>query len=256
MTRTYVVTGSASGIGNATMNLLTSQGARVIGVDIRDADVTADLSTPTGRAAMIDEVTKASGGTLNGVIACAGLLGTEPVVVAVNYFGAVATLEGLRPLLAKGDQPRAVTISSVASLHAADDATVDACLDGDEEAALLAAKATDVSALTVYSSSKVALARWVRRTAPSAAWAEAGISLNAIAPGVIETPMMADMLSTDAGRELVDGSVQMPFGGHGTAERVAPLLVWLASAENSMVTGQVIFIDGGCEAITRGDKVW
>lgn len=47
--RTIVVTGSASGIGAATRKRLTSQGARVIGVDLRDAEVQADLSTAKGR---------------------------------------------------------------------------------------------------------------------------------------------------------------------------------------------------------------
>ena len=53
MSRTYVVTGSASGIGRATTDLLTERGHRVIGVDVRDADVVADLSTAEGRSVLL-----------------------------------------------------------------------------------------------------------------------------------------------------------------------------------------------------------
>ena len=51
--KTYVVSGAASGIGAATAALLREQGHRVIGVDLRDADVTADLGTAEGRAAAV-----------------------------------------------------------------------------------------------------------------------------------------------------------------------------------------------------------
>ena len=53
MSRTYVVTGAASGIGKATRELLLERGHTVIGVDIRDADVTVDLSTAEGRACLL-----------------------------------------------------------------------------------------------------------------------------------------------------------------------------------------------------------
>ncbi len=49
MSRTYIVTGSASGIGAATARLLRGQGHRVMGIDLREADVLADLSTTDGR---------------------------------------------------------------------------------------------------------------------------------------------------------------------------------------------------------------
>ena len=69
MSRTYVVTGAASGIGKATRELLLERGHTVIGVDIRDADVTVDLSTAEGRAALVETVTALSGGTIVAVIA-------------------------------------------------------------------------------------------------------------------------------------------------------------------------------------------
>jgi NAD(P)-dependent dehydrogenase (short-subunit alcohol dehydrogenase family) len=50
--RTYVVTGAASGIGAAVADLLTSQSDRVVRCDVHDADVLADLATPTGREAL------------------------------------------------------------------------------------------------------------------------------------------------------------------------------------------------------------
>jgi len=253
MTRTYVVTGAASGIGEATKAQLEAQGHRVIGVDLHDADVVADLSTPQGRTAMIEGVREASGGVVDAVIAGAGISLFEPLTVKVNYFGAIATLEGLRPMLAEGTDPRAVVIASVASIQDTAPDVVEACLAGDEDAAVEAA--ADASWFC-YSSSKAAVARWVRRNAPTDAWAGAGIPLNAIGPGVIETPMTQDLLADPEGRKLADDAVPMPLGGHAQASDVAELLVWLTSPANTKVTGQVIFIDAGADAVTRGDSVW
>jgi NAD(P)-dependent dehydrogenase (short-subunit alcohol dehydrogenase family) len=56
MSRTYVVTGAASGIGKATAERLRADGHDVIGVDVRDADVVGDLSTAEGRATVVHEV--------------------------------------------------------------------------------------------------------------------------------------------------------------------------------------------------------
>ena len=250
--RTYVVTGSASGIGAATAERLSSAGHRVIGVDLRDADVSADLSTEAGRAAMVAGVAAMVDG-IDAVVACAGISADGPATIAVNYFGAVATLEGLRPLLAGSAAPRAVVIASVASILGAEEDVVDACLAGDEPAALDRMEANPAMA---YLTSKTALARWVRRTAPSPEWAGAGIPLNAIAPGTVRTPMTAELLAAEGGLEMVDTAVPMPLNGHAGPEDVAPLLEFLTSVENSHVTGQVVFVDGGADAVLRGDRTW
>jgi len=48
----------------------------------------------------------------------------------------------------------------------------------------------------------------------------------------------------------------MPFGGHAQPEQVAPILAFLASPENTLITGQMLFTDGGAEAVLRGDDIW
>lgn len=139
--RTIVVTGSASGMGAATKERLESAGDRVIGVDVKDADVVADLGTTEGRAAAITAVTERSGGIVDGVVTWAGLAGLThrpgSLLVSVNYFGTIVLLEGLRPLLARGSSPAAVAISSNSTTIQPNVplAITDTCLTGDEAAA-------------------------------------------------------------------------------------------------------------------------
>ncbi|MGH2726246.1 MAG: SDR family NAD(P)-dependent oxidoreductase, partial [Actinomycetota bacterium] len=111
---TVVVTGSASGIGAACAVRLRSDGFEVVGIDLRDAEIIADLSTDEGRRSAIDAVVARSGGAIAGLVTCAGLAGMPSragsLLTAVNYFGTVELLDGLRPLLV-GDGA-AVAISS------------------------------------------------------------------------------------------------------------------------------------------------
>jgi NAD(P)-dependent dehydrogenase (short-subunit alcohol dehydrogenase family) len=259
MARTALVTGSASGIGKATAATLADRGYTVIGADLHDADITADLSTGEGRAALVEEATRLSGGTIDAVLAIAGL--AEPIArtVAVNYFGMVSTLTGLRPLLAASDAPRAAGVASMASIMPVDDALVQAMADWDEPAALARASELEGSEETqnlIYAASKKAFAQWIRRTAPTADWAGAGIALNAVAPGVIATPMTADLTATEEARAELLTMVPMPLNGIAEPEVVANLLAWLVSEENSHLCGQVVFVDGGSDAVMRGDAVW
>jgi len=225
----------------------------VIDVDLHDASIVADLSVSAGRAALVDAVTAASGGTVDAVIANAGVMGKPELCVRVNFFGAVATLEGLRPLLLGSDAPRAVATASSSVLNPTHPELIEACLTGDEDAAVQAARGTG---LLGYPSTKRALARWVRRHAPSEAWAGAGIGLNAVAPGVVRTPMTAELLASEEMRPIVEEAVPMPYGGHAEPAHVAEVIAFLASGDAHRLCGQVVFIDGGADAVLRGEDIW
>ncbi|MGV8883436.1 MAG: SDR family oxidoreductase [Rhodoglobus sp.] len=259
MGRTMVVTGAASGIGKATAELLISRGDKVIGVDLKGSDISVDLTTAEGRDRLVDEVRELSGGTIDGILAIAGLAAPIPATTAVNFFGMVATLEGLRPLLAGSPSPRAVGVASMASLHPNDDELVALMTAGDEAGALARSEVLAADPATghlIYGSTKKAFAQWIRRNAPSAEWAGAHIPLNAIAPGVIVTPMTAPLLETEEGREQIRAGVPMPLNGFAEAIVPARLLAWLVSEENTHLCGQVVFIDGGSDVVIRGDSTW
>jgi NAD(P)-dependent dehydrogenase (short-subunit alcohol dehydrogenase family) len=178
----------------------------------------------------------------------------------VNYFGTLATLTGLRPLLAGSPAPRAVATASMASLFPPDESLLESLLAGDEAAAMarggeLEAAGGDLANL-IYGTAKRALALWIRRNAPTPDWAGAGIPLNAIAPGVVATPMTAAFTGTEEARKAILQMVPMPLNGIFEPRDAAYLLAWLTSEENAHLCGQVVFIDGGSDAVMRGDSTW
>ncbi len=250
---TIVVTGSASGLGAAVRARLEADGARVVGVDLQGQEIDADLSTGAGRSTAMNDVLDATGGSIDGLVVCAGLgphVQPTSQLVAVNYFGAVEVLDGLRPALAAGTRPAAVAISSNAiglvPMHEL--RLLDLLVDGDEARALEVA--AELDGATVYGLTKRALATAVRRRASG--WGKAGVRLNAVAPGPVLTPLLQGSLDDPELGPLVD-ALPIPLDRRADPAEIAAVVAFLLGADASFVHGTVVFADGGTDALVRPD---
>lgn len=260
--RTIVVTGAATGIGAAAARQLKASGCRVIGVGLSDCEVNADLGTPEGRRVAVDAILDQSGGVIDGFVASAGLSrnsGDERKIMAVNFFGAFGPLLALREALARGDRPGAVLVSSWGMLRPyANAAAIEACLDMDEERALdlVAADARAAGPAherAAYATSKAAMGRMARRLSWQPEWAEAGITVNVVAPSVTRTPMTEVDFSMPGGLDRLLKAAPSPMNRIADASEMADVACFFVEGRARYVTGQVVFVDGGLDARRRPD---
>ena len=248
--RVIAVTGSVSGIGATLRARLETAGERVIGVDRRVAEVIADLGCGDGRAAAVARVEAACDGRLDGLVACAGVgpqVAPASAIVSIDYFGAQTLLAGLRSSLAAA----AVAVCSNSSTLPGADGPLAAVPRRDEEDARRLALAR--GGHPAYAGAKLALGRWVRRSAPGAEWAGAGVRLNAVAPGAVLTPLLQDGLEHPVFGPAIR-SFPIPTGAFGAPEQIAGAIAFLLGPDAAFCCGSVLFVDGGTDALLRPDR--
>ena len=257
---TYAVTGSASGMGRSASEWLRANGHRVIGVDLHDADVIADLSTASGRARASAAVLDVAAHRLDGAVLAAGVgptpgLDRPRLILETNYRGVVELATAWRTALAATGNAKVVVVSSnsATTVPMVPRRAVRSLLSDDVDAALRWLRPFRRAAPAMaYAASKIAVSRWVRRQAVTPQWAGRGIRLNALAPGAVMTPLLQKQLATPREAKAIRG-FPVPIGGYGDPERLAEWIVFMLSDAADFLCGSVVFVDGGSDAYFRSD---
>ena len=263
----YVVTGGSGGIGGKTVEILRSQGHAVVNVDLKAGDICANLATKEGRDHVIQTRHEKYPEGIDGLCCNAGVNGTGSnlkLIISLNYFGAVNLAHGLFDLLKKKGGSCVVISSNTISQGAARMDLVDMLNYSqtkpiNEERILNIVEKFDGTDLhvgnSIYVTTKYALARWVRRVSPS--WAANGLRINAVAPGNVATPMTVNM-GENAKAALAAIPIPINYGTDDlmNPEDIANAIVFLASPLAHGINGNVMFVDGGTDALLNSEKVY
>lgn len=251
---TYALTGGATGIGAAIKKRMIKNGHDVIMIDLKDADIEADLSTEAGRSAAINGIRAAASEGLDGLITCAGLASHIPdhaLVTSVNFYGSTTIVDGVKDLIAK-NKGSIILVSSNSAPMCKSPEYIDALLNGNESDAREIAEGIDGH--DVYSGSKQAITRWMRSRIQE--FASMGLTINAIAPGYTETPMTKavaeDPQYGPAIKEFVNS---IPVQRAGQPDDIADLTEFLLSDKARFICGSMLYIDGGHDALMRPDNI-
>lgn len=251
--KTIVITGSQSGMGLSTRNLLERHGIRVIGVtNTGEAEILTDLSKKDGVDYAVSEIIRLTDGQIDGVFANAGVDNENAeLVFGLNYFGIVQMLNSLQPLLKNSLDGRVVINSSnsVVITPGIPLDVVDALLNYEKEKAI---RLIQDNPGWTYQVSKVAITKWVRQNAHKAEWAGSNISMNVIAPGVVLTSLIEQDMK-DPRKAVGINKLPKPIGELPKPENIAPLVKFLLIDDSRFIIGQYIVIDGGTEVAWRGN---
>ena len=225
-----IVTGAASGIGKATVELFREEGATVVGADVGEgADIRCDAGSEVCMKALIDKVAVQQGG-LDIIFANAGISGgfssiseqsaeDWAEILRVNLIGPFLAIKHAAPHLKARGGGSIICTASVAGLRS-----------GAGGAA--------------YSASKAGVINLVQTAAQQLS--DSNIRVNGIAPGLIEPGMTKPIydMARDSGQAHRLGELN-PLGRGGEPAEIAKAALFLASDESSYVNGSVIVVDGG-----------
>ena len=232
--RVAFVIGGTRGIGEVIVRRLAEAGARVATMartaDEKAAGETLVLAGDVSRQADVDRaVARVVGrfGTIDVLVNCAGVVRRKPVLETteedwdfihdVNVKGVFLACRAVAPVMRKAGRGRIVNITSAAA-----------------ELALMNRAA--------YCASKAAVMQLTRCLALE--WGPYGITVNAVGPGITETPLTRGYLEADPVRrqKMID---KLPLGRLGGPGDMAGAVLFLASDLAGYVTGQTIYVDGG-----------
>jgi NAD(P)-dependent dehydrogenase (short-subunit alcohol dehydrogenase family) len=245
--RVALVTGSAQGIGNGIARALAKEGAVTALWDVKDSvhEAAEEIEGSGGRAisynvnvtdsVQIEETVKQlldEFGRIDILVNNAAIAHFSPFVdmtdktrddvMQVNFYGVWNCTKAILPAMIKHAYGRIINISSVTGPRVA------------------------TPGLTAYSASKGAISAFTRTLALETA--EHGITVNAILPGWIDTPLtqpMAEDFKMDQAEFEIWLSKSIPMQRMGKTSELGDLAVFLASDESTYITGQEIVIDGG-----------
>ena len=232
-----VVTGAASGIGRAVAERFLAEGASVVAGDLQDAELPGDLRR--WRAVRCDVTVEAD---LAALMAAAAALG--PLAVLVNCAGVSAKI-AIDDMPAS-DWQRVMDVNLTGSAFAIKHAVPAMKRNGGGSIvniASLAAFSTASLHNSVYAASKGAIVSLTRALVYELS--PYGIRVNAVAPGIIETPILRD----HSAEWIAERAGRIPLGRLGSVADVADVVAFLASPASSYVTGQTIVADGGLTAV-------
>ncbi len=256
--KTVLVTGVASGIGARTAELMAQLGADVIGVDVRapaqavGGFIAADLGAPSAIAALVGHLPRRIDALCNvaGVSGAPGIAAT----LAINFYGLRALTEALAPRIREGGA--VVNAASIAGFGwRANLARARAMVDVVGFPADVGALAAQHGAADEigYPLSKELLLLWTFRAAHQALFKDRGIRVNAVSPGPVQTPILAQFRAV-LGDARVDSDIAR-VGRAGTAADVAPAIAFLCSDGARWINGVNLPVDGGLEASVNAEAL-
>jgi NAD(P)-dependent dehydrogenase (short-subunit alcohol dehydrogenase family) len=241
-----VVTGSASGMGAATAQILVDLDAEVTGLDVKPTEVAVaqhhdiDLRDK----ASIDAVVERVGGPVHAVFSVAGLPG-EPFsdldTVLVNFVGARHLIESLVPNMPAGAAAACVASNAGLGWQQNLETLMPIITTDGFDACRTYLEAHPEAIASGYAPSKQIVNAWVAWRAP--ALLERGVRLNNTNPGPTQTAMMPQF-EAQVGADLINAFIG-PSKRRSTAEEQAWPLVFLNSPRSSYIAGEALHTDAG-----------
>ena len=253
--KSVVVTGAASGMGQAAAQILVDLGASVTALDIKPTTVPVarSLTIDLRDRASIEDVAASIDGPLDGLFSCAGLPGppfSEMDTIVVNFVGARHLAEQLVPKMSRGSAISVISSSAAIGWEGHIKVITELLETSGFDGAVAWLEANEKTwSWSGYAYSKYVIDAWVGWWYPELA--RKGIRINCTNPGPTETAMMP-AFQDFAGKDVVDQSIG-PVGRYSTPEEQAWPLICLGSPRLSYVGGSVLWTDGGWNgAMTMG----